>query len=87
MEEKPITVTIDSMWGNEAEVKAFEAKMKYKFNITASFNDGGDHYSSWTLSGTKDSLRAAIMTEWSDDFDDLMDMMTDTDYCRVFLSK
>ena len=42
MDEKLITVTIDSMWSNEADVKTFAAKMKYKFNITASFNDGGD---------------------------------------------
>ena len=87
MEEKLITVTIDSMWANEADVKSFAAKMKYKFNIIASFNDGGDHYSSWTLIGSKESLVAAIMTNWSDDFDDLMDMMTDTDFYKVFLSK
>lgn len=87
MEDKLITVTIDSMWSNEADVKTFAAKMKYKFNITASFNDGGDYYSSWNLTGTKDNLIAAIMTDWSDDFDELSDMMTDIDYYKVFGKK
>lgn len=59
-----ITVTLDSCYNDKAETKAFQKRMKADFNVDAKFHDGGDHYSSWTLTGTKTALKKVIAAEW-----------------------
>ena len=63
MKEKMLTVTLDSCWSDENDVKKFIADMK-QINIEASFHDGNDHYSTWTLTGKKEDLVKAIKDNW-----------------------
>ena len=63
MEETILTVTLDSCWSNADEVRNFKRKMKH-YGIEATFHDGGDHYSTWSLTGAKDDLRKAINDNW-----------------------
>jgi len=63
MEEKILTVTLNSCWSDDYEVKNFKRKMKRR-SIEASFHDGGDHYSAWILTGTKENLRKVINDNW-----------------------
>lgn len=63
MEEKILTVTLDSCWSDAELVLKFKKKMS-KYGIEATFHDGGDHYSTWSLTGAKDDLRKAINDNW-----------------------
>ena len=50
------TIYIDSCWRDEDEVKEFARTWKRKYGIKATFNDGSDWYSSWTLEGPREIL-------------------------------
>ena len=65
MSNNIMTVTLDSCYNTPAEAAAFTAHCKANYNIMADFHDGGDHYSSWTLTGRKDALRKVINDEWN----------------------
>ena len=58
-----MTVTLDSCYNTPSEAAAFTDHCKANYNIKAVFHDGGDHYSSWTLTGLKADLKRLINAE------------------------
>ena len=65
MDNEIMTVTLDSCWSTEAEVKALKERFAKEYDVKAEFYDGGDHYSSWRLEGHKDALKKVINAEWN----------------------
>jgi len=83
---KKMTITLDSIWNDADEVKEFQRKMAAEYGLEAGFNDGGCHYSSWTLTGPKAALRMAIQDEWlcGCDLGDIAVLMDAQDFKELY---
>lgn len=62
--DKPFSVTLDSAWDEPENIEQKEKEWKAKYNVIATFHDGGDYYSSWTLCGAVENVKECIVNEW-----------------------
>jgi hypothetical protein len=57
-------INIESCWRDEDEVKKFAKAWKRKYGIVATFTDGGDYCSFWTLEGPREKLLKYLNNEY-----------------------
>ena len=59
-----MNIYVNTCWYDKAEVDEFVKHVKDKYDIKATFNDGGDWYSTWKLEGTKLNLLKLLENEY-----------------------
>lgn len=70
MNDQIVTLDLDNAWLDSDEAAARIKELKQKYNITAKFNDGSDHYSSMTYTGTKEDIKKFLEAEYMPYFDE-----------------
>jgi hypothetical protein len=65
-----VIITLDSCWYDVEEVHERLKELKNKYNITATFHDGGDYYSTMTYKGTKENIKKFLEVEYVPYFDE-----------------
>jgi len=58
------TVTVDAAFLTPTEEVKTAKKFWRKYKVSGIYHRNGDHYSSWTLTGTVGNLKKCINTEW-----------------------
>ena len=60
-------ISVDAQWLTEEEVIQFAKLLKDEYGVDGKFFDGGDTDSFWTLSGSKEDVKRAVLNEWAMD--------------------
>lgn len=70
MNTKITKITLDSCWFDLDEREDYIKDIKEKYNIECEFNDGSDYYSSWTYTGSKETIKKFLEKEYMPNFNE-----------------
>ena len=68
-----ISVTVDAIYLDPKQEVKLAKKFWNKYQVSGTYHRGGDHYSSWTLTGTAKTIKKCIEKEWGSDFEDIIE--------------
>lgn len=61
------TITADAAYLTATEEAEAIKRFQKKYHVKGTYHRNGDHYSSWTLTGTKAHLKKCLKAEWGTD--------------------
>jgi hypothetical protein len=84
-----VRINIDSCWHDEDEANEIAAKWHKDYEITATFNDGSDYYSTWSIEGYFENVKKFLTDEYVPAFggEKFLDPEGDEDIIRIINMK
>ena len=82
------SVTLNSCYITPTEVEEAKKHFLDTYNVSGKFFDGGDQYSTWTLTGHVENLRQAIKEEWlCRGYLGFLDVISNPDELKLFMTE